>query len=280
LIARSLTRPIRELTHATHEMAQGKLSQQIPVRSKDELGELAQSFNQMSSDLTRANQSRQQMTADIAHDLRNPLTVIGRYLESLQDGKLKPTPERFAVMQAEVTHLQRLVEDLRLLSLAETGELKLHLEQTAPSELLERVASAYRHQAEGQNIQLKLEFESQLPGISLDPIRMEQVLDNLVSNALRYTPAGGEILLSAKQVERSLTLSVQDNGSGIPAEIIHHIFERFYRADPSRSGSESGLGLAIAKSIVELHGGGIRAQSSGNGSTFIITLPNNDGRSK
>ena len=283
LIARSLTRPIRELTHATQEMALGKLSQQIPVRSKDELGELAQSFNQMSTDLSRANQARRQMTADIAHDLRNPLAVISGYLELLQDGKLKPTPERFAVMQAEVAQLQRLVEDLRLLSLADAGELKLYLEPTSPAELLEHVAAAYRHQAEAQNIQLLLDIEPNLPEIQLDTARMEQVLGNLVSNALRYTggkPEGGKIRLSAKQsfnVDRdeaggSLTVSVIDNGSGIPAEILPHIFERSYRGDSSRSGNESGLGLAIAKSIVELHGGRIRVESDAAGTRFYITF--------
>ena len=283
LIARSLTRPIRELTHATQEMALGKLSQQIPVRSKDELGELAQSFNQMSTDLSRANQARRQMTADIAHDLRNPLSVISGYLELLQDGKLKPTPERFAVMQAEVAQLQRLVEDLRLLSLADAGELKLYLEPTSPAELLEHVAAAYRHQAEAQNIQLLLDIEPNLPEIQLDTARMEQVLGNLVSNALRYTggkPEGGKIRLSAKQsfdvaqdkAGGSLTVSVIDNGSGIPAEILPHIFERSYRGDSSRSGNESGLGLAIAKSIVELHGGRIRVESDAAGTRFYITF--------
>ncbi len=271
-IARSLTHPIRELTHATQEMAQGKLSQQISVRSNDELGELAQSFNQMSTDLARANQARKQMTADIAHDLRNPLTVINGYLESLQDGKLKPTPERFAIMQTEVTHLQRLVEDLRLLSLADSDELKLQLEPTSLADLLERVVEAYRHQAEIQNIQLKLDAEPDLPDINLDPSRIEQVLGNLVSNAIRYTPKGGEISLSAKRVMGNLTVSVEDNGSGIPADILPHVFERSYRGDESRSGDESGLGLAIAKSIVELHGGSIRAESNESGSYFHITF--------
>lgn len=273
LITRSLTRPIRELTHATHEMAQGRLTQQIPVRSQDELGELAQSFNQMSADLARSNQSRKQMTADIAHDLRNPLTVINGYLESLQDGKLKPTPERFAVMQAEVQHLQRLVEDLRTLSLADAGELKLHLEPTLISDLLNRVAEAYRHQAEQNQIEIKVDADPNLTEIHLDPARMEQVLGNLVSNALRYTSQGGEIRLEAKQLNGSLSVSVIDNGSGIPADILPHIFERSFRGDTSRSGSESGLGLAIAKSIVELHGGRITPKSAKNGTSFQIIFP-------
>lgn len=272
LITRSLTRPIRELTHATHEIAQGRLAQQIPVRSQDELGELANSFNRMSADLARANQSRKQMTADIAHDLRNPLTVINGYLESLQEGKLKPTPERFAVMQAEVQHLQHLVEDLRTLSLADAGELKLHLEPTLISDLLNRVAEAYRHQSEQNQISLTVETESDLPEINLDPARIEQVLENLVSNALRYTSQGGEIRLEAKQLNGSLIVSVSDNGNGIPADILPHIFERFFRGDTSRRGSESGLGLAIVKSVVELHGGIIRTESDKNGTQFIIKL--------
>jgi signal transduction histidine kinase len=272
LIARSLTRPIQELTVATHAMARGELEQQVNVHSNDELSELALSFNRMSADLARANKSRRQMTADIAHDLRNPLTVLSGYLESLQDGKLKPTPERFATMQSEVQHLQRLVEDLRTLSLADSGELKLNLEAVLPAELLEHVASAYRPQAELQKIDLRVEVKANLPEVNLDPARMEQVLGNLVSNALRYTPEGGKILLSAKQVQGKLIMLVKDNGSGIPAEILPHIFERSYRGDESRSGTESGLGLAIAKSIVELHGGSIHAESDETGSRFSITM--------
>ncbi len=270
LIARSLTRPIGELTHATQEMAQGNLSQRIPVRSGDELGKLAQSFNQMSADLAQANQARKQMTADIAHDLRNPLTVLSGYLESLQDGKLKPTPQRFATMQAEVQHLERLIDDLRTLSLADAGELKLHMEPTSLSELLERVADAYRHQAEQKQIDIRVDVAPDLPDINLDPARMEQVLGNLVSNALRYTPYGGKIQLSAMQRSGSLTVNVIDNGTGIPPDILPRIFERFYRGDESRSGNESGLGLAIAKSIVELHGGKICVESDKTGSRFYI----------
>ncbi len=274
ILARSLTRPIREITDATRAMAQGNIEQQVPVRSQDELGELARSFNQMSTDLARANQSRRQMTADIAHDLRNPLTVIGGYLESLKDGKLKPTPERFETMQAEVQHLQRLVEDLRTLSLADSGDLKLYLQRTAPANLLGHVVAAYQHQAEQQKINLKVELDTTLPEINIDLERMEQVLGNLISNALRYTPEGGEISLSANQAGGSLLLCVEDNGSGITPEILPHIFERSYRGDSSRSGNESGLGLAIAKSIVELHGGTIKAENRTEyGSQFVITIP-------
>jgi signal transduction histidine kinase len=213
------------------------------------------------------------MTADIAHDLRNPLTVLSGYLESLHDGKLQPTPERFATMQAEVAHLQHLVEDLRTLSLADSGELKLFLEPTPVADLLNHVAESYRHQAGQNQIELYVEIESDLPNVEIDPARMEQVLGNLLSNALRYTPEGGKVCLSARQADGRLLVSVIDSGRGIPSDILPYIFERSYRGDSSRSGNESGLGLAIAKSIVEMHGGKIEVESTaGFGSRFKISL--------
>jgi two-component system sensor histidine kinase BaeS len=274
LLARTFTRPVKELTSATRAMASGKLDQRVPVHSQDELGQLASSFNKMSADLELSNQSRRQMTADIAHDLRNPLTVIGGYLESLIDGKLKPSSERFVTMYGEVQNLQRLVDDLRILSLADAGELVINRQTVDPSELLNRVAKAYQHQAELQKIDLKVEVDQNLPKIFIDMDRMEQVLGNLVSNALRYTREGGKIQLSANQDLKSIFLIVQDNGCGISPEVLPHIFERFYRGDFSRNGKESGLGLAIARSIVELHGGSISVTSVlGQGSKFVLSLP-------
>ena len=273
-VARTLTRPLRELTGATRALARGKLQQRVDVKTTDEIGELAQAFNQMSADLARAQQARKQMTADIAHDLRNPLTVLGGYLESLTDGKLNPTPERFATMQAEVAHLQCLVDDLRTLSLADADELRLHKEPTRVVDLLERVAASYQNQAEAQQIRLGVQVDANLTEIALDPARMEQVLGNLVSNALRYTSEGGEIQLNGGQAEGGALLEVVDNGSGISPEIVPHIFERSFRGDSSRSGDESGLGLAIAKSIVELHGGEIGVESeAGQGCRFWILIP-------
>jgi signal transduction histidine kinase len=273
-VARTLTRPLRELTSATRSLARGDLHQRVDVKTTDEIGELAQAFNQMSADLAQAQQARKQMTADIAHDLRNPLTVLGGYLESLADGKLKPSSERFAVMQAEVAHLQRLVDDLRTLSLADAGELRLRKETLRVVDLLERVADSYRNQAEAQQIHLGVRADASLTEIALDPARMEQVLGNLVSNALRYTPEGGEIWLNGRQAEGGVILEVVDNGSGISPEIVPHIFERSFRGDSSRSGDESGLGLAIAKSIVELHGGEIGVESTPErGSRFWILIP-------
>jgi two-component system sensor histidine kinase BaeS len=274
ILARSVTRPVLELTAAAHAMAGGQLGQKVEVRSKDELGQLSETFNKMSTDLEHANQLRRQMTADIAHDLRTPLTVITGYLEGLRDGVLKPTPERYEVLFNEARHLQRLVEDLRTLSLADAGELVINRQAVHPAELLERLAQAFQHRADRQKVSLKLQVEAGLPDIQVDPERIEQVLGNLVSNALRYTPEGGEIQFQAHRSDGGVELAVQDNGSGMAPDVLQHIFERFYRGDDSRAqqGEETGLGLAIARSIVELHGGRISAASEGLGKGTCLSI--------
>lgn len=275
-LARTLTRPIREMTAATQAMARGDLEQRVTVRSQDELGQLAASFNQMSADLAQATRLRRQMTADIAHDLRTPLSVILGYAEALSEGKLQGAPDTFEIMHDEAQRLSRLVEDLRTLSLADTGELPLTRRPVAPQALLDRTALAHKAEARRRNISLKVEIEPDLPEVEIDPDRMAQVLGNLVSNALRYTPADGEIVLSAETRAETLHLCIQDTGAGIDPADLPHIFERFYRADRSRQreGGESGLGLPIARSLVEMHGGSISAASRpGQGTTFTITLP-------
>jgi signal transduction histidine kinase len=276
LLARNLTRPLRDLTRAIHAMMAGELKQEVPVRSADELGMLTQSFNRLSADLTHSNELRRQMTADIAHELRTPLTVIRAYIDGLRDGTFKPTPARFEAMHTEVQHLQHLVEDLRTLSLADAGELPMQRVSVACPALLERLAAAYAPQAEARAIALQVSVESGLPEIVVDPERMIQVLGNLVINALRYTPPGGRIELSARWQGSAVALAVQDNGVGIAADALPHVFDRFYRGDPARNqqDGESGLGLAIAKSIVEAHGGKIEVQSVlGQGTTFTLLVP-------
>lgn len=277
VLARTLAHPLRELTAATHAMAKGQLGQQVPIRSRDELGELAASFNRMSTDLAKSNDLRRQMTADIAHELRTPLTVMAGYIEALRDGVLKPTPARFDAMNLEAQQLKRLVEDLRTLSLADAGELPLTRQATEPNVLLERVVTAFSHRAAQANIALRIAADARLPELHVDPERLVQVLENLVSNAIRHTGKGGEIVLAACAAEDHVQLSVQDNGRGIAPDVLPHVFDRFYRGDAARSeeGGESGLGLAIAKSIVEAHGGGMAASSPGigRGATFTIRLP-------
>ena len=275
LLARTLTRPLQALTSATQRVASGQLGQEVSVRSGDEIGELATAFNQMSRELARAVQSRRQMTADIAHELRTPLTVIAGYIESMSDGVLAPTPERLAVIYSEIEHLQHLVGDLRTLSQADAGELTLHKAPMAPAELIQRAQAAFEHRAEQQGIALQVAAPGATPPVAVDEIRMTQVLSNLLSNALRYTPPGGQIVLGAAARGDGVDLSVRDTGAGIPPADLPFVFNRFYRADKSRSDEgESGLGLAIVKALVEAHGGTIEALSElGRGTTMRIHLP-------
>jgi signal transduction histidine kinase len=266
---------VRELTGATKRVAGGELGIQVPVRTGDELGELANSFNQMSADLAQSNQVRRQMTADVAHDLRTPLSVILGYTEALSDGKLQGTPQMYGVMHSEAQHLSHLIDDLRFLSLADAGELPLERRNVSPLDLLNRTAASNHAAAEQKQIDLQVQGAPDLPDLNVDPERMAQVLGNLTSNALRHTPAGGTIVLTARSEVEGVLLQVRDTGSGIAAADLPYIFHRFYRGDLSRQQTgESGLGLAIAKSIVEAHGGRITAESNlGAGTTITITLP-------
>lgn len=275
LLAYTITRPLRDLKTGTHMIAKGKLGYQVQVHTKDEIGDLANSFNRMSSELARASKMRRQMTADIAHDLRTPLSVILGYAEALNDGKLSGNAETYSILHSEALHLQHLIEDLRTLSLADAGELSLDMQPTDIQALLQRIAAAYHAAASERDIALQIDAAA-LPIVRMDPERMMQVLGNLVSNALRYTPAGGVIRLTAESDANSLILRLQDTGAGIPPESLPYVFERFYRADPSRhiGEGESGLGLAIAKSLVELQGGSISVRSQlGQGTIFEIRFP-------
>jgi signal transduction histidine kinase len=273
-LAFTMTRSLRDLTDATVEIARGRFGKQVKVRSKDEIGELSASFNQMSLELQQATQARQQMTADIAHDLRSPLSVITGYAEALSDGKLPGSPEVFNILLQETKHLDHLVDDLRLLSLADAGELSLSLQPASPCDLLERVAARHAVAARQRQLSLQVDAGKDLPLVHVDMERMSQVLDNLIQNAFRYTSEGGQVLLAATGLDGQVEITVSDTGKGISPADLPHVFDRFYRGDKSRQGNgESGLGLAIAKSIVEAHHGEIKVESqSGQGAKFTITL--------
>jgi signal transduction histidine kinase len=246
------------------------------VRSRDELGELAQAFNKMSSELSRSINTRKQMTADIAHELRTPLSLILGHAEAVHDGVLPPSTENFEIIREEAARLEHLINDLRILSLADAGELSMQFETVEPQRLIQEVAGLYQFQAQKKNISVKLEIDPDLPDIQVDPGRMTQVLTNILDNALRHTPEGGSITLAARKVEDMVELSVQDTGPGLSIEDADRIFERLYRADPSRYREDggSGLGLAIAKSIVQAHNGQILAESTpGSGLKIMIRLP-------
>jgi two-component system, OmpR family, sensor histidine kinase BaeS len=276
---RRLTSPLRDLTSAIQKMSKGDLNQQVKIRSLDEIGELGNAFNSMSSQLAKSNQLRKQMTADIAHDLRTPLTVLNGYLEAMQDGVLPANKERFAIMYSEVQQLSGLVEDLRTLSLADAGELSMSPQIVSPKGLLEQSFANFSYQAKKAKVKLMVDADQNLPKVNVDPQRMEQVLDNLISNAIRYAGKGGKISLTAALQGDRIALIVEDNGEGISPDVLPHVFERFYRGDRSRNGvaGESGLGLAIAKSLIEAMGGSISATSEGDGkgSMFTIKLPVN-----
>jgi len=292
LLARTLTRPLRELTSATRAVAGGELGRQVNVRSRDELGDLATAFNQMSQDLAYAQERRQQLTNDIAHDLRTPISIIQGHAEALRDGVLPPNEETFDLIHDEARRLHRLVEDLRTLSRAEAGELELLPRPVDVRPLLEQTVAAHSPQAQNQQVTLTLDVAPDLPPLDVDPDRIVQVLTNLVDNALRHTPPDGKITLSATPppdrfpsrlanshapaTDHWSLITVSDTGPGIPPEDIPHLFERFYRGDKSRRrhAGGSGLGLAIARSLVEGHGGHIWVESEpGAGATFHLLLP-------
>jgi signal transduction histidine kinase len=278
ILSRTITRPIRELTKATHEMAGGKFGQQVPVRSRDEIGELASSFNKMNDDLARSFNLRKQMTADIAHELRTPLSLIIGHAEAVHDGVLPPSKENFEIIREEADRLEQLVNDLRTLSLADAGELSVDFQPVEINKLLSDIQSHYLVSFNQKRIALDLEPAPVILRANLDPIRFSQVLMNVLDNALRYTPEEGRVAISIKQNGDQAEIAIQDSGEGVTPEDAAHLFDRFYRADASRTRDGetggSGLGLAIAKSIVEMHKGKIWAESeTGEGLKVIIQLP-------
>ncbi len=266
LLAGRLLIPIRRLTKASQALARGDLQQQVPVTSQDELGQLTATFNQMSADLARSDQQRKRMTADITHDLSTPLQIISGYMEMLEEHEVELTPQRIEIIKTEIEHLRRLVSDLGTLTQVEGGGLELQLQPLQPACLLEHIYQTYQPIAARQGVELALEAPASVPPIRVDELRMLQVLKNLVDNALRYTPAGGKITLSAAAGEQ-VELRVRDSGSGIETDDLPYVFDRFYRADKAREGNSGkmGLGLAICKALVMAQGGTIAAELEGRG---------------
>lgn len=276
ILSRSISRPIRELTKATHEMAGGNFGQQVPVRSRDEIGELAESFNKMSGDLAHSFNLRKQMTADIAHELRTPLSLIIGHAEGVHDGVLPASKENFEIIREEAERLEQLVNDLRTLSLADAGELSADFQPVDVNQLLAEIQAHYLVPFQQKRIAIDLEPAVEILRANLDPIRFPQVITNILDNALRYTPKGGRVSISTKYSGGQIEINIEDSGEGVSPEEANHLFDRFYRADPSRTRDEggSGLGLAIAKSIVEMHRGKIWAESeAGRGLKVVIRLP-------
>lgn len=276
LIVRYVTLPVGRLRRAAAAVAGGDLSARVEATSSDELGELANSFNHMAESLARQEAVRRTLMQDIAHELRTPLTVMQGTLEALQDGVLEPTPERLESCRQEVALLSRLVDDLRDLSLAEAGQLRLHKMAVDLLPFLERAVATHQAQARQRGVSLSLATSLPAAPVEADLQRLDQVVGNLLSNALRHTPQGGSITVSVSKDGHRAVVSVADTGGGIPPEELPRVFDRFYRGDPSRSRATggSGLGLSIVKGLVEMHGGQVWAESTvGQGSRFSFSLP-------
>lgn len=277
---RSIATPLADVMAAADAVAEGDFSVRVKEdeNRRGEFARLVHSFNHMAGELERAEQQRRNLTADIAHELRTPLHIIQGNLEGILDGVYEPTGEHINTTLDETRLLARLVDDLRTLSLAEAGQLPLVLEPVDVGELLADVQTSFSGQAEAAGIDLALSFNGQEKGlvVSGDIGRLDQVMTNLVANAIRHTKAGGQISLSAESVSDGVQIQVGDTGEGIEAADLPYIFDRFWRADKARPHSEGavGLGLAIARQLVRAHGGQIEVESQpGQGTTFTIHLP-------
>jgi len=282
-MSRRLTSPLRQLIPAIVRLRKGEWGVQAPVVSRDEIGEVARAFNEMSEQLRRTEQARKNMMADVAHELRTPLTIVRGQLDLFQQSGQAIRPEQLLPLQDELIRLSRLVDDLHQLSLAEARRLPLERRPTDLSGLLRRIMDRLVPETEGKSIALKLDAPGEVTAL-VDPHRITQVLLNLLVNAVRYTPPGGTVHVSVamepamRQGEPGpqARIAIADTGPGIAPEHLPHLFDRFYRTDEARSRDRGGmgLGLAIAKEFVLAHGGTIDVESRpGKGTTFIVTLP-------
>jgi signal transduction histidine kinase len=275
-LSRRITSPIGALAKAARRLGRGDLSQRVQLRGEGEVAALAQAFNYMAADLEHAEQLRQNLVADVAHELRTPLSNIQGYLEAIRDGLIKPDADTIRSLNEEAALLSGLVNELQDLSLAEAGELKLVYQAEDITNLLKQAVTPWQPQLAAKEISLSLDLPDNLPLAYIDWQRVQQVLHNLLENAVAHTDIGGTITVAAAKQDDWVEVSVSDSGEGIPAEDLPNIFERFYRVDRSRARTTggSGLGLTIARRLVEAHGGKITVKSKlGKGSRFSFTLP-------
>jgi len=276
VLSRRMMSPIGVLAGAARRLGRGDLSQRVHLQGEDEIASLAQAFNSMASDLEYAEQLRRNMVADVAHELRTPLSNIQGYLEAIRDGMVEPDGTAIGSLNEETALLSRLVNELQELSLAEAGELKLVYQTEDIAGLFRQAVTSWQPQLTAGEISLSLEVPDDLPPVNIDWQRVNEVLHNILKNAVAHTRKGGTIKIAASQKGKWVEVSVSDTGEGIPAEDLPHIFDRFYRVDKSRARATggSGLGLTIAKRLIEAHGGTIVVQSKlGEGSRFLFTLP-------
>ena len=281
LMTRRIVRPVSQMMAASREIAQGDYGRTLPLPPRpladlDEIGQLAHSFNQMAGQLAESDDLRRQLIGDVSHELSTPLTVIKGSMEGLIDGVLPPDAATFQQIQQEAARLQRLVADLQELSRVEAGSYALHRQPLDVGALMTDVTNRLRRQFDDKGVALRLTLPPGLLMAEADGDRIAQVLINLIGNGLQHTPAGGEVGVTAVRQHGVIRITVSDNGEGIPAEHLPHIFTRFYRVDKSRARASggSGIGLTIARHLIEAHGGRIWAESDGlgQGSRFYFTL--------
>ena len=274
-LSRRILAPVEGLSRAARALARGEFSQRVSVTSRDEVGELGRTFNSMAAELATTEEVRRSLVADVAHELRTPLSNIRGYLEGIRDGVVTANPDTLSSMHEEVLLLTRLIEDLQELALAESGQMNLYLQPCDLADLATRAVAGVQPNAESKGITLTTDIQGDAP-VKADPERIGQVLRNLLANATNYTGAGGAVKVTLRRSDGYVRVRVEDTGAGIAEADLPYVFERFYRVDKSRSRSTGGvgLGLTIAKRMVEAHGGRIDVESVvGKGSTFSFTLP-------
>jgi len=277
LLSGRLLKPVQQLKQAADHLARGDLSQRVPVQGKDELASLGEAFNAMAGSLERVEQERKALTADIAHELRTPLAIQRAQLEALQDSVYPLTAENLQLLADQNEQLTRLVEDLRILALADSGELRMEWKLTDVPALVAQILEQFKPKMDARQVKLEFDLEpfETCSRLKVDPGRIEQIVVNLMSNALRYTPLQGTIRVGLACKNQTATLTIQDSGPGIPEEALPHIFERFYRGDQGRSreGGGTGLGLTIARQLARAHGGDLTAANVHPvGAKFTLTI--------
>lgn len=274
--SRSIVHPLREMADASRRLAKGDYNQRVQVQRNDELGDMATAFNQMAVDLSQQSELRRQMMADVAHELRTPLSVLRIDLESMEDGLMEASPENVRALQSEVRYLSNLVDDLRMLSLADAGDLKIEKSPVELNSLVREMVERQQNAAREQKIKMTVHYAENEIFVMGDPQRLSQVMVNLLSNAIQHTLPDYEITTKIEVENRLARVSVTNFGTWIPKEDLERIFDRFYRLERSRNRDQggSGLGLSIARSLINAHGGKIWAESEqGTSTTFIFTLP-------
>lgn len=276
LLASRIAEPVERLSRAAERIANGHLDARGPQpTTHDELGDLTTAFNDMAAALEHTEERRRRLLSDVAHELRTPLATLEGYLEGLEDEVVEPGTETWTTMREASHRLRRLVDDLTVISRAEEGRLELDLAPLDPARLVEQSARSSEAAARAQDLAILVRADDELPRVRGDESRLRQVLANLLDNALRHTPAGGVITVTAEATTSGVALSVIDSGPGIAPEDLPHVFERFYRADPARAAhGGSGIGLTISRAIAHAHGGDLTVDSAtGEGARFTLRLP-------